>query len=246
MNYFSINSGIFGYRLRPSELMVFCAVSSIKNALSFSVCKAESISRRTGLSARTVYRALDGLQAAGLLTKRTRYRYDGTRAANGYHVAPVSGGKFKVDRSIWLHKPGATEFAVYLLLTKTMDNTTRTAYPSLNVISRTLEVCKNTVIAAIRKLQDRCAILKEWQTRKNGGFCCNEHTVLERAKQIILKAKEKGRIALRPFRSLHSACATFSKLCSGIRSAFIVAWARRLFKRASACFGVFTHFLQSG
>ena len=72
MNYFKIGNKLFDLKLSPAEAMTFCAVSSIQNSLAFAVCSAASISRRTGLSVRTVYRALEGIQSKGLVRKKKK------------------------------------------------------------------------------------------------------------------------------------------------------------------------------
>lgn len=72
MNYFKIGNMFFSLKLSPAEAMTFCAVSSIQNSLAFAVCSAASISRRTGLSVRTVYRALEGIQNKGLVRKKKK------------------------------------------------------------------------------------------------------------------------------------------------------------------------------
>gem|GEM_PF-4068171 len=72
MNYFSMGNKLFGFGLSPAEALVFCAVRSFRNPLFFAVCNAERISSKTGLSIRTVYRALESLQNKGLLGKVKR------------------------------------------------------------------------------------------------------------------------------------------------------------------------------
>lgn len=242
MDYFSISSGIFSLGLSPSELMTFCAVSSIKNQLSFAVCSAKALSARTGMSVRTIRRALDGLQARGLLRRSDRRRYDGSRAANGYTVSRVSGGMFKVSRSIWRHMLDAGSFMVYLFLTKKMDNRTRVAYPSLHKIAGALRICKNTVIAKIRLLQQRLLIDKTHQRRKHGGFACNRHWLWAGADAVLdcFKAKKKERRQMRSFynRSLHSTT-TFR---ARTESFFSLARLRGVFKRATAFLRKFTLF----
>jgi len=168
---------------------------------------------------------------------RKRYRYDGYRAANGYTVAPVAGGKFKVDRRIWKHKLDASAFAVYLYLVKTADNRTKQAQPCLSNISGALNLCRNTVIAKVRLLQERMLLVKEIRKSKlTNRFISNEHTLLDITTGIIcpllkrLKVKKKERSAMRSFKVLHSFRATLSKLCSRIPSIFSLAWFTKLCK----------------
>ncbi|MBE6905163.1 MAG: helix-turn-helix domain-containing protein [Ruminococcaceae bacterium] len=70
MNYFSIGNKLFSFGLSPAEALVFCAVRSFHNPLSFAVCCVDKICDKTGLSPRTVYRALGGLQNKELLIKK--------------------------------------------------------------------------------------------------------------------------------------------------------------------------------
>lgn len=73
MRYFNVSTEIFRQGLTPSELMVYCALASIQNRLSYAVSSVRAISHRTGLSQRTVSRALEGLLSKGLLSLRKRY-----------------------------------------------------------------------------------------------------------------------------------------------------------------------------
>ncbi len=253
MNYFNICSRIFEYGLSPSELTVYCAVSSVRNCLNHAVCSVRSLANRTGLSQRTVCRALDGLQLKKLLSMHKRYRFDGTRAANGYTLASIHGGKFKVDRSIWKHKLDAAGFAVYLYITKTANNLTKLAHPSLRKIACALDICRNTVIAKVRMLQERMLLVKEnRKARHTNRFICNEHTLLDLASGFICplpkrsRTKEKERIAVRPFKLLPSFRATVSKLHGRIPSVFSLARLKSLCKRFQEKFTVASYFLKVG
>ncbi|MBE6906096.1 MAG: helix-turn-helix domain-containing protein, partial [Ruminococcaceae bacterium] len=197
MNYFSIGNKLFGFGLSPAEALVFCAVRSFRNPLFFAVCNAERISGKTGLSIRTVYRALEGLQNKGLLGKVKRHRDGGYRASNGYHVAHVGGGQFKVERNIWKYRLDASSFLIYLYLSKCINNQNRNGFPSLRKIERILGLSRTTIIAKIRELH-RLGLLQKFHQRKGSGYRCNGHTVpLLNYKPKI--AKQKGRIAVRPF-----------------------------------------------
>jgi len=256
MNYFTINNTIFEYELSPAELMTFCAISSIKNCLNYAVIRAEAIANRTGLSSRAVFRAIEGLQDKGLISMRKRYRYDGYRAANGYTVTPAAGGKFKVDRRIWKHKLDASAFVVYLYLVKAANNHTKQAHPCLRKISDALNLCRNTVIAKVRLLQERMLIVKENRISDlTNRFISNEHTLLDISAGFIcplpkrLKAKKKERIAVRPFKVLHSIRLTISKFCSRNPPIFSLAWFVKLCKEKKPYKRNFTyssHFFDSG
>ncbi|MEM1485591.1 helix-turn-helix domain-containing protein [Oscillospiraceae bacterium PP1C4] len=250
MNYFNVSSSIFEYELTPSELMTYCALSSIKNCLNYSVSCAQALSDRTGLSSRTVYRAIENLQDKGLITKRNRYRYDGTKAANGFTVAPMTGRKFKVDRRIWNHKLDASAFAVYLYLVKTADNHSKQAHPCLRKISDALNLCRNTVIAKVRLLHDRMLLVKEnRRSERTNRFVSNRHTLLELSAGFICplfarsKAKKKERIAVRSFKGLHSFCSAFSKLYSRIPSIFSLDRMKGFFKGKRRLWRDFLHIL---
>lgn len=97
MNYFSVGSRIFSKALTPSETMVYCALSSIRNPLWFAVCSIASISRRTGLSERTVIRALEGLQGKQLVLKKdTTMTEHGLQTATGSCLWAAVNSKFPV------------------------------------------------------------------------------------------------------------------------------------------------------
>ncbi|WP_101908732.1 helix-turn-helix domain-containing protein [Marasmitruncus massiliensis] len=203
MNYFCIGNKLFGFGLSPAEAMVFCAVSSIRNPLFFAVSCADAISNRTGLSPRTVYRALEGLQDKELLIKKERYCYDGLRAANGYYVARIGGGRFKVERNIWKYKLDAASFLVYLYISKYINNRNRKGFPSLRKMEKVLGLSRTTIITKIRKLH-RLGVLQKFHQYHKQGYHCNGHTVpLLNYKSHI--AKQKGRTAMRPFLMRHPA-----------------------------------------
>lgn len=197
MNYFSMGNQFFNLKLLPAEAMVFCAVSSIRNPFSYAICSADSVSKRTGLSIRTVYRALENLKDRRLLCQKKRYRFDGTRASNGYHVAPIGGGQFKIERDIFKYQLDASSFLVYLYLSKCINNTNCDAYPSLRKMANRLGLSKATVIAKIRKLHKHGVIAKLYQHHKR-GYHCNQHLVCKLGFQLHI-TKKKGRKAMRPF-----------------------------------------------
>lgn len=197
MNYFSMGNQFFNLKLSPAEAMVFCAVSSIRNPFSYSICSADSISKRIGLSIRTVYRTLYSLQSRRLLCQKKRYRFDGTRDSNGYHVAPIGGGRFKIERDIFKYQLDASSFLVYLYLSKCINNSSRYAYPSLRKMADRLGLSKTTIIAKIRKLHRLGVIAKLYQPHKL-GFHCNKHLVCKLGFQLHI-TKKKGRVAMRPF-----------------------------------------------
>ncbi|WP_101909075.1 helix-turn-helix domain-containing protein [Marasmitruncus massiliensis] len=230
MNYFSIGNKLFSFGLSPAEAIVFCAVRSFRNPLSFAVCCANTISNKTGLSVRTIYRALEDLQNKDLLCKAKRYRYDGSRAANGYHVARVGGGQFKVERNIWKYKLDAASFLVYLYITKCINNHSREGFPSLRKMEKVLGLSRTTIIAKIRELH-RLGVLRKYHQRHKQGYHCNRHCVpLLNYKPHI--AKQKGRTAMRPFLMRHPAFALTTRRIARIPSICSVAHLDENFKRA--------------
>ncbi len=243
MNYFSMGNKLFSFGLSPAEAMVFCAVSSIRNPLSFAVSCADAISDRTGLSTRTVYRALEGLQNKGLLVKKKRYCYDGLRAANGYYVARIGGGQFKVERNIWKYKLDAASFLVYLYISKCINNRSRKGFPSLRKMEKVLGLSRTTLIAKIRML-NRLGVLRKFHQRNGRGYHCNGHTVpLLNYKPHI--AKQKGRTAMRPFFIRHPAFVLITRRFARIPSICSVTHRDGDFKRTKQKkLGCFVNFLR--
>ncbi|WP_101909028.1 hypothetical protein [Marasmitruncus massiliensis] len=216
MNYFSMGNKLFGFGLSPAEAMVFCAVSGIRNPLSFAVSCANAISNRTGLSPRTVYRALEGLQDKELLIKKERYCYDGLRAANGYYVARIGGGRFKVEHNIWKYKLDAASFLVYLYISKCIKNRNRKGFPSLRKMEKVLGLSRTIIITKIRKLH-RLGVLQKFHQHHKQGYHCNGHMVpLLNYKPHI--AKQKGRTAMRSFSTRHPAFVLTTRLYARIPS----------------------------
>ena len=239
MGYLSISCGVFELGLSPAELMVYCAVSCAKNQLSYAICSTAAISRKTGLSTRTIHRAIDGLKAAGILSVRRRYRHDGSRAANGYDVMQPRGRKFRLDLAVWGAGLDAASFAVYLLLAMKMNNRTREAYPSLGKMSDALHMSRHTVISAVRRLEAAHLVKKTGQRRKNGARACNRHLLFDPAArpQICFGAKKKERMPVRSFPSRQLPCSNHSNYHTGTASICSLARLRAFFKRATAIMG---------
>ena len=194
MRYFNVSTEIFRQGLTPSELMVYCALASIRNRLSYAVSSVRAISNRTGLSQRTVSRALEGLLSKGLLSLRKRYRWDKSRAANGYWLENLGGRKFKVPAFIWSERLDSRAFSLWLYLVKTMDNRTKEAYPSLNRLEAVLGMSRTTILSKMKALQEQGLVRKSHQLRKCGSFACSRHLMLLDNRG----QKKEGRVTARP------------------------------------------------
>lgn len=143
-----IANELLSMKLPANALKVYCYLLSRSNDDSVIV-RAGVIAERCGVSRGTVCAAIRTLVNMGLLHKEHRY-LGGHYIANQYTLAVLHGQFFMVDTKNLFALPSCA-FAVYLMLCRCRGRSGK-AFPSLSIMSKTLGLCRNTVIKGIKML----------------------------------------------------------------------------------------------
>ena len=85
-NFFMVANCIFGLGLKPRDFAVYCCLIRHSGADSSCFPSRRVIAAECRMDKKTVDTAIENLSTLGLVKKVGRYRRDGTRASNLYHV----------------------------------------------------------------------------------------------------------------------------------------------------------------
>lgn len=177
MRFIKMPNNIFDYPLSPNGFRVYTFLISRVNALQTVVISYEKIAEACYITSKTAFKAIDELEAQGLVHKEHRYNILGY-AKNKYFVNRLPGRWFKVDATVMQSKIKSTDFVVYCYIKKCMDSKKEEAFPSLNMIAKGTGISHSRVSTAVKYLR--------------------EHTYLNRVKRHYRKTK-----AFRHNRYLH-------------------------------------------
>ncbi len=191
-----VPNAVFSYSLSPAGLRIYCAILSLMGHKDIMELKQSTIANRAALSVRTVQRELPVLASKGLITITTRYIKDrATGAARlvcaRYTIHKLTGAYFNIDHSL-ISKAGVSTsaFLCHAFLSKCSSKSKR-AFPSLNKISKVVELCKATVIKAINELEQLAIIIKKQYVRLCGCFGCNQYVLQDDANEREENTAEK-------------------------------------------------------
>lgn len=152
---------VLHFGLAPNALKVYCAITACQNNDSrTAVVRMGKVAQHCNISRTTVASAVAQLEAAGLIERTNQYKQDGTYRSNKYTLAVIIGRWVAVPFSA-LQLPGSV-FAVYVALRNCAGKGGR-CFPSLSALSEILNLCRNTVIAAIKQLQAAGLVRKATQ-----------------------------------------------------------------------------------
>ena len=185
-----IPNRIFNCKLKASELLVFCYLTSKKNHLSALTIRHETVANALGLSRNTVLAAFKGLAEKGLVEQQVRY-YRGHQISSRYHIAQLPGGWFKLPRSIFRLQLNKSDFAVYLFILRCV-NAKEHGWPSTSQISQGCGISKPRVRQAVKLLASRLLISKAQYVKQCGAYGHNHFQVIAMAvREALLKVYRK-------------------------------------------------------
>lgn len=89
-NFFIVSNQIFNFKLKPKEFFVYCCLlrHSDKNTDNCFPSR-RLIADECSMDKKTVDSALKGLESKGLIKKDHRYRENGSRTSNMYHLVSL-------------------------------------------------------------------------------------------------------------------------------------------------------------
>lgn len=107
-NFFIVSNQIFDFKLKPKEFFVYCCLlrHSDKNTDNCFPSR-RLIADECSMDKKTVDSALKGLESKGLIKKNHRYRENGSRTSNMYHLVSLleqRKNSFGVASEILIHK----------------------------------------------------------------------------------------------------------------------------------------------
>lgn len=107
-NFFIVSNQIFNFKLKPKEFFVYCCLlrHSDKNTDNCFPSR-RLIADECSMDKKTVDSALKGLESKGLIKKDHRYRENGSRTSNMYHLVSLleqCKNSFGVASEILIHK----------------------------------------------------------------------------------------------------------------------------------------------
>ncbi|MEG1205883.1 MAG: helix-turn-helix domain-containing protein [Oscillospiraceae bacterium] len=86
-NFFMVSNHIFDFALKPIPFTVYCCLAKHRDEKSGSCFPSrKKLAELCRISLQSVDNALRELEAVGLLEKAERYRSNGSRTSNCYHI----------------------------------------------------------------------------------------------------------------------------------------------------------------
>lgn len=159
---------VLALQLPPNALKVYCYLCSCASADGLATVRAGKIARSCNIARATVCSATTQLVSLGLVQQRHRYKIDGTYRSNEYTLIRPAGRWFALEVSQRIFSLPASPFAVYAAFLS-FRNRAGKAFPSLSHLSGLLGLCRNTIIKAIRELQQAHLVRKlhKWAGKHN-------------------------------------------------------------------------------
>ena len=201
MKYIVLKNSILDIGLKPSELLVYATLVSLKDKITGNtICSCKAISKNCLLSERTVYKSLSVLEERGLIKSKRRYNIDGQYISKIYKFKNLIGkGFFKLNVDIVRKGLSPSEFMVYCFMQKSA-NKKGEIVTSLKKMSVLLNTTVNTLIKAIERLKNELLIFKMNYITMTGAFGCSRYTIekneLDSNKKFISIEKSKKIITL--------------------------------------------------
>ena len=114
-NFFIVSNQIFNFKLKPKEFFVYCCLlrHSDKNTENCFPSR-RLIATECSMDKKTVDSALKGLESRGLIRKDHRYRENGSRTSNMYHLISLLE-QCKISFGV------ASEFLIHKKIKRTRD-----------------------------------------------------------------------------------------------------------------------------
>ena len=182
--FIKIPNAIFELQLTPMQLLVYAAIVSLKSKADTTVAAGRIISKRCNVAQNSVYTAVNDLENLGLIRKTNHYNKDGKRISNSYKINNINGKFTKLEYGIFAYKLTPTEFAAYVTI-KSKANHSNLSFPSLRQIAELANICIDTVIKAVKKLNELKIIVQSHYVRKCGCFGHNNYSVIDFVKMTI-------------------------------------------------------------
>lgn len=89
-NFFIVSNQIFELGLKPKEFAVYCCLLRHSDKQTDNCFPSRRlIATKCNMDKKTVDSALNGLEAKGLIKKDHRYRENGSRTSNMYHLVSL-------------------------------------------------------------------------------------------------------------------------------------------------------------
>lgn len=167
--YVKVYNQILEYGLSTTQLKVYIYLTHCANVLGAATVRTITIMDRCAISSKdTVRKALAELENRGLIASKKRFGKEGHRITTQYQIAALRGRWFVLPINQGTFVMSKRTFAVWLYL-KSKANRSGRAFPSLSLIAQKLNVCRQTIIDAIKDLVAGGWIIKarEWAGKHN-------------------------------------------------------------------------------
>lgn len=166
--FVKIPNAVLAMKLSPNALKVYCYLCSCANVEGYATVSANKIAQRCDIARETVRNVAIQLEKASLVQIHRRYKSNGTYRSNGYTLARPAGRWFALEVSEHIFSLPASAFAVYAAFMSFRSGAGK-AFPSLTHLSVLLGLCRNTIIKAIRQLQQARLVrkLSKWAGKHN-------------------------------------------------------------------------------
>jgi len=84
--------------LRPSEKLILAVMADLANEQGICWPSLAYVSRRASVSVRTLHRSINALEKQNLISRKPRYRGDGSRTSSEYIILPNDVGSDKLSQ----------------------------------------------------------------------------------------------------------------------------------------------------
>lgn len=203
-NYFRLPNFLFDYKLSSTELAVASAMYSVysnSKAQSHIVkIKQSTICELTNIKClKTVSRALNTLEAMGIIKWKKRSKKDNTGKLGTYQYGLQSvGNRYTfINRKIFNKSLSASELRMYLFICKCIDNKRKMCWNSYNDISTKLSMARSRVIELIKQLVNKGLLITKKIKAHNGGYSDN-HYILANLNEFVKIKKRKPTVFTAP------------------------------------------------
>ena len=181
---------LFNNNLSDSEFHILCTLISFKDKYKSDVIlKLQTISKRSGLSMATVFRAIKNLKEKGIIKVLNRYYENANKewrkGTNSYSLPKRSDNFIQIPFYVLTSNLPSTAFKVmcYLLAKENKG----VAYPSLREMAKDLHLSIVTVISGIKLLVRLKLVFKSFYIGKFHSFARNQYTFNENIKDNNMK-----------------------------------------------------------
>ena len=167
--YVKVYNQVLDLGLSPTELKIYIYLTHCANVLGAATVRVRTIMDRCAISSKgTVGKALVTLEKRGLIAPKKRFSRIGHCISTQYQITVLTGHWFALPIARGTFAMSKRSFAVWAYL-KCRANRAGRAFPSLSMMADKLNMCRQTIIMAIKDLIAAGWIVKakQWAGKHN-------------------------------------------------------------------------------